>query len=85
MHIHWYYYGRLISLLGLLIFVLCSRPEPVEGLKIRGVASSNVVGIICPMVGIGLTDLEQSWEGKYPTPTPLTLGSPGSGQHSTNA
>ena len=32
------------------------KTEPLEGLKIRR-ASGNVVGIICPPVGTGLSDL----------------------------
>ena len=33
--------------------------EAAEGPKIRGGGSSNVVGIICSLAGIGLTDLPQ--------------------------
>jgi hypothetical protein len=54
---------------------------PKEGLKISGGwgASRNVVGIICPLGGIGLTYLPKSWGGgqsprlgdpTYPTPHP---------------
>ena len=38
-----------------------------EGLKIRG-ASSDVVGIICPIVEIGLTDLPKSGRRTLPRP-----------------
>ena len=38
-----------------------------EGLKIRG-ASSDVVGIICPIVEIGLTDLPKSGGRTLPRP-----------------
>ena len=47
--------------------------EPVEGLKIRGGASSNVVGIICPPVEIGLTDLKKSGGGANASLGPLAL------------
>jgi hypothetical protein len=45
------------------------NPGPKEDLKIRG-GSKNVLGIICPPVGVGLTDLPKC-EGDDPTPTLL--------------
>ena len=48
---------------------LDGNPGPKEGLTIRG-GSSNVVGIICPPVGIGLTDLPKC-EGGDPIPSLL--------------
>ena len=41
-------------LAGLAVFRAAA--EPVEGLKIRGSASSYLVSIICPPVEIGLTN-----------------------------
>ena len=45
---------------------LDGNPGPKKGLKIRG-GSSNFVGIICPPVGIGLTDPPKC-DGDDPTP-----------------
>ena len=49
--------------------------EPVEGLKIRegGRDKYNVVGIICPPVEIGLTNLQKSGCGENASLGPLVL------------
>ena len=41
---------------------------PSQGLKIRGGARSNVVGIMCPPVEIGLTDLTKMGGGRLQQP-----------------
>ena len=45
-----------------------SGPGVPEGEKIEG-ASSTVVGIICPpLVGIGLTELQNPWHPRFQHP-----------------
>ena len=51
--------------------ILIKSTEPKEILKIRGGGTNiNVVGIICPMVEIGLTDLSNAGDAMDP-PAPI--------------